>query len=111
MKTFHALRTTAVSWAVETFKKTGVRQWLMAIAIYLILAIILLANVLTERVDLVVGQVAPRDIQATHRVVNRYQTELLREIESERAVREASADPANYVINQATALDAKERVG
>jgi len=110
MKSLRSVRARVGRWAVETFKKTGVRQWLLAALVFLALLGILLANVVTERVDLAVGQVAPKDIQATHRVINRYRTEQLRAAEADRAVNLALQDEANYVINQAAAVQARERV-
>ncbi len=110
MKRLQAARTNLGRWAIETFKKTGVRQWLLAALVFLALGGILLANVVTDRIDLAVGQVSPKDIQAPQRVINRYQTELLRAAAADRAVNLAVQDDANYVINQAVAVQARERV-
>src|SRR5690606_33054627 len=109
MKRLQAARTNLGRWAIETFKKTGVRQWLLAALVFLALGGILLANVVTDRIDLAVGQVSPKDIQAPQRVINRYQTELLRAAAADRAVNLAVQDDANYVINQAVAVQARDR--
>lgn len=90
--------------------KKNARQWLLAALIFIIISVILLSTALTERVDLQVGQVSPKDIQATQRVINRYQTEALKAIESDRAVKEAIADESNYIINDTVAVGAKDRV-
>ena len=110
MKSLKAYREGVRRWAVDTFKKTGVRQWALGALVFVTLGAILLADVVGERVDLTVGQVSPKDIQATHRIVNRYQTERLRAAEADRAVNLAVQDEENYVINQATAVQARERV-
>src|SRR5690606_32926492 len=98
------------SWARETFQKTGVRQWLLATLVFVILGSMLLSNAVTERFDLSAGQVAPRDIEAPQRVVNRYRTELERSAHADRAVAEAVERDENYVVNQAVAVRAKESV-
>ena len=110
MKFLKSLRSKLGRWAVDTFKKTGARQWFLAALVFITLGGILLADVVSERVDLTVGQVSPKDIQATHRVVNRYQTDRLRTAEADRAVNLAVQDEENYVINQAAAIQARERV-
>lgn len=110
MKSLKTLRVNIRRWAIDTFKKTGARQWFLGALVFITLGGILLADVVSERVDLTVGQVSPKDIQATHRVVNRYQTERLRAAEGDRAVNLAVQDEENYVINQATVVQARERV-
>jgi len=70
----------------------------------------LLANAVTERVDLKVGQISPKDIQAPQRVINRYQTDRLRAAEADRAVTQAVQDPANYIIDQTAAVEAREQI-
>ncbi len=109
MKFMTAIRTNVTNWCVDTFKKTGVRQWTLGALLFVALAGMLLANEVTEPVDLQVGQVAKRDIEAPYRVINRYRTDILRAAEADRAVNEAVDDESNYVINQAAAVRGKER--
>src|SRR5690606_24491549 len=68
------------------------------------------ANVASEPLDIEAGQVAKRDIEAPFRIVNRYRTDILRSTEADRAVKEAVDNEANYVVNQAAALLAHERI-
>ncbi|HLS90005.1 MAG TPA: hypothetical protein VK101_02010, partial [Limnochordia bacterium] len=110
MKWIKALRQNLGRWAVDTFRKTGVRQWGLAALVFVALAGILLANAVTERVDLKVGQISPKDIQAPQRVINRYQTDRLRAAEADRAVTQAVQDPANYIIDQTAAVEAREQI-
>ncbi len=110
MKWMKALRQNLGRWAVDTFRKTGVRQWGLAALVFVALAGILLANAVTERVDLKVGQISPKDIQAPQRVINRYQTDRLRAAEADRAVTQAVQDPANYIIDQTAAVEAREQI-
>ena len=82
----------------------------MAVLLFLALGGLLLANVVTDTVDVSVGQVAPRDIEAPFRAVNRYETDLLRATAADRAVKEAVDNRDNYVINQAIAIKPRELV-
>ena len=110
MKALKALTNRVAQWCVDTYRKAGVRQWLLAALVYVALAGLLLANVVTEPIELEVGQVARRNIEAPFRAVDRYRTDLLRAAEADRAVTEAVADASNYVINQAVAVRGRERI-
>lgn len=110
MKLFRSAWSRIAGWGVATFKKAGVRQWALATAVFLTLSAVLLANVVTERIDLQVGQVATRDISAPQRVLNRYATEARRAAAEDEALLQAVADPSNYVINLAVEVRARESV-
>ena len=71
---------------------------------------ILLSNFLVAKVDLKVGQVAPREIVAPRTIVDKPQTELLEQEAARRAVREAEEDEDNYVISQTVALQAETKL-
>lgn len=103
-------RSSVVGWCVDTYKKAGVRQWLLAVLVFVALGGMLLVNVVSEPLELEVGQVARRDIEAPFRAIDRYRTELLRAAAADRAVAEAVADPSNYVVNQAVSLRGRERI-
>jgi len=104
------LKSAVQKWGIDTFRKTGVRQWTIAVLFFVALGGMLLANVVTDTVDVSVGQVAPRDIEAPFRAINRYETDRLRATAADRAVKEAVDNDANYVINQAVAIKARELV-
>lgn len=110
MKLLRSAWSRVARWGVATFKKAGVRQWVLATAVFLTMSAVLLANVVTERVDLQVGQVAARDISAPQRVLNRYATEARRAAAEDEALVQAVADPSNYVINLAIEVRARESV-
>lgn len=96
------------SW--DWVRRSGVRQWALAALIFVILTGFLMANFVPRTVDLAIGQVAKRDIEAPRRVIDRPRTEALRAEAARQALREAAEDPANLGINQALALQAEERV-
>src|SRR5690625_3716081 len=63
-----------------------------------------------DGVDWQPGDVATHDIVAGRDVVNRQQTEVLRERAAREAVLQAEQDPANWEINPAEALRAEQRL-
>lgn len=91
--------------------KEVVRQWLLAAIVYLTLVGILLANLLPDRAELRVGQVAKQDIAAPKTIVNRYRTEQLRQQMGEKAVEKALKDPENYMIDEKAVTAAREKLG
>lgn len=101
-------------WLVERFqeiwRKAGVRQCLLALAIFLTLIGILLANLVPLQYDLKVGQVSPRDIEASRTIENRYETERLRNDAVESALEEARANPDSYIIDERLVEAAEEKL-
>lgn len=110
MKHASALRANMTKWSVDIFKKASVRQWSLIALVYVALGGMLLVNVVGEPIDLYEGQVATRDVEAPYRIVNQYRTEMLRAAQADRAVKDAVDDESNYVVNQAIAVRAKERI-
>ncbi len=74
------------------------------------LTLIIAWTVLPATVSLEVGQLAKRDIAAPRTIVNRPETERLREDARKAYVKNAPSDPENYEINQAYAYMAEEAV-
>lgn len=95
----------AVAWI---HRPTGGRRWLFLGTGFLIFLILAVKS--PTGVDLRVGQVAARDIEAPRSVVNRVATERLREEAAREAVRNAADDPANYRINTTVAVLAADEV-
>lgn len=94
----------------ELWTKPLARQLVIGGATFVLIAIILLSNFLVAKVDLKVGQVAPREIVAPRTIVDKPQTELLEQEAARRAVREAEEDEDNYVISQTVALQAETKL-
>ena len=94
----------------ELWTKPLARQLVIGGAPFVLIAMILLSNFLVAKVDLKVGQVAPREIVAPRTIVDKPQTELLEQEAARRAVREAEEDEDNYVISQTVALQAETKL-
>lgn len=101
----------SISQHISTmWNKTGVRQWLLAVLSFLAIVGLLVANLFPTPDELVVGQVATRDIVAPFRIENTYKTSQEQEKEARRAELEAIANDAYYVIKSSAAEQAEERV-
>ena len=104
----------AVDWlgerTREIWQKAGVRQCLLAAAIFLTLMGILMANLVPLQYDLKVGQVSPRDIEAPRTIENRYETEQMRNEAISTALEKAHANPDNYMINDKIVVSAEEKL-
>ncbi len=90
----------------KLWKKQLARQLIIGGATFTLIVLVLVSNFLVAKVDLKVGQVAPREIVAPRTIVDRPQTELLEQEAAKRAVREAQEHEENYVISQTLALQA-----
>ncbi|MDI3281240.1 MAG: hypothetical protein QJR13_07730, partial [Bacillota bacterium] len=86
------------------------RQFLLGVVVYLALVIILLANLVPRQVNLQVGQVSTRDVEAPRTIVDQVRTEELQRQAAERALEILREDPRNYLINQAEARAAEDAV-
>lgn len=105
------LRAIAGRYKQGAFVQATISRWAVPVAVFVALSAVLLGNLIPKPMQMSVGQVAKRDVEAPRRVINRYQTDLLREEAAKAAVREAAALPTNYEINQAAAINAEEGVG
>ncbi|NMB11616.1 MAG: HDIG domain-containing protein [Firmicutes bacterium] len=99
-----------IQWFQEVWQKAGVRQCLLGVAIFLTLVGILVANLVPLQYDLKVGQVSPRDIEASRTIENRYETERLRNEAVEAALEKARKDPDSYVIDEKVVVGAEEKL-
>jgi membrane-associated HD superfamily phosphohydrolase len=105
------LRKSTDDRGIKLLRQIARSPWLVWAVIFVALNAVLLVNNTPEPIEMEVGQVAKRDVEAPRRVVNRYRTELLREEAGKAAVRDAALLPSNYEINQAVAVKAEETVG
>lgn len=94
----------------DLWSKPQARQFIIGASTFSLIALVLLSNFLVAKVDLKVGQVAPREIAAPRTIVDRPQTERLQQEAAKRAVREAQEHEANYVISQTLALQAESKL-
>lgn len=76
------------------------KNWVLGSLITISLVAILSANLEPRQVNLQVGQVAPRDIQAPRTIIDEAGTEKLRQAAEEQAVKLIREDRGNYVINR-----------
>ncbi len=90
--------------------RRGLRHGAMVTGFFLLMTGVVATELVPEPLDLKAGQVARRDIAAPRRVLDRYQTRLLQEEAAKQAVREVAADPRNYLVNAAVAVQAEERL-
>lgn len=86
------------------------RHLLLGVMVYLALVVILLANLAPKQVNLQVGQVSTRDIEAPRTIIDQVRTEELQRQAAERALEILKGDPRNYLINQAEARVAEDAV-
>lgn len=93
------------------WRQERVRHWFLAVFVYLTLVGILLANLIPERTDLRVGEVAKRDITAPKTIVNQYRTDQLKAEAADQAAQKAAEDEANYTIDENVVISAKEKLG
>ncbi|NLY30479.1 MAG: HDIG domain-containing protein [Firmicutes bacterium] len=100
----------AMQWLRDAWRKAGVRQSLLGLAIFLTLVGILVADLVPAQYDLKVGQVSPRDIEAPRTIENRYETERLRSEAVEAALNQARDNPDNYVIDGRIVEGAEEKL-
>lgn len=105
------LRTVVRRYKEGVSLQPAVSRWIVFAFTFASLNALLLGNLTPKPVEMSVGQVAKRDVTAPRRVINRYQTDLLREEAAKAAVREAAGLSVNYEINQAAAINAEEAVG
>ncbi len=96
--------------AMSFLRRTSVRTWVLGLAVFLGFFVILLFGVLPGGVDLVVGQVSPVEVMAPNTTVHRAETQRLQDEAARAAVRQASEDPANYQVNQASIIYAEENL-
>jgi putative nucleotidyltransferase with HDIG domain len=99
-----------VQWAQGIWQKAGVKQSLLAVAILLTLIGILVANLVPLQYDLKVGQVSPRDIEASRTIENRYETERLRNAAVSEALEKARSNPDTYIIDEKVVVGAEEKL-
>lgn len=110
MGQFKDMRENAKNKMKMFWRQERVRQWFLVVFVYLTLVGILLANLIPERMDLRVGQVAKRDITAPRTIVNQYRTDQLKAEAAEQAAQKAAADEGNYIIDENVAISAKEKL-
>src|SRR5690625_1413927 len=93
----------------DMLRKTVVLQWLLASLVFLALLVMLVASQAPEY-EYALGDRADESVQAEVTIENRYRTEALREEAARRAEAQASADEANYKIDEAAAAHAEQHV-
>lgn len=86
------------------------RRGLLISVLYVLMFVLATANTTPDGVDWQPGDVATHDVVAMRDVVNREQTEQLRDRAARDAVLRAEQDPGNWEINPAEALRAEERL-
>ncbi|MBO8126755.1 MAG: HDIG domain-containing protein [Firmicutes bacterium] len=86
------------------------KNWVLGSLITISLIAILAADLEPRQVNLQVGQVAPRDIQAPRTIIDKAGTEELRKKAEEQAEKLTREDPANYVINREIAQEAGDQL-
>lgn len=84
------------------------KSWVLGAIITIALCTVLAANLEPRQVNLQVGQVAPRDIQAPRTIIDEAGTEVLRQSAEEQAIKLIREDPTNYVINREIAQKATD---
>ncbi|MCK9221613.1 MAG: HDIG domain-containing protein [Limnochordia bacterium] len=89
--------------------KGHVYQWLLGVAAFIIIAVIVLID-MVPKLDLTVGSVAPETLYSPRTIRNNYVSGRLEKQAAEDAARKASQDPNNFEINQVVALDATSDV-
>lgn len=86
------------------------KSWVLGAVFTISLIAILGANLEPRQVNLQVGQVATRDIQAPRTIIDEAATAKLRQAAEEQALKLIKEDPANYVINREIARAAADQV-
>ncbi len=99
-----------IQWGRGIWQKAGVRQCLLGAAIFLTLIGILVANLVPLQYDLKVGQVSPRDIEASRTIENRFETERLRNAAVGEALEKARSNPDSYIIDEKVVVGAEEKL-
>ena len=94
----------------DKLEQTTVRQWILAVLIFIGLFGILSINISPTGYKLEVGEVARQDIRVPRDMENRAQTERERQAAAARAEAEAKADPNYYIVNHATVVAAEEKL-
>ncbi|MFY9203070.1 MAG: hypothetical protein WAO96_05495, partial [Limnochordia bacterium] len=94
----------------DKLEQTTVRQWILAVLIFIGLFGILSINISPTGYKLEVGEVARQDIRVPRDMENRAQTERERQAAAARAEAEAKADPNFYIVNHATVVAAEEKL-
>lgn len=91
-------------------EQTTVRQWILAVLVFIGIFGILSINISPVGYKLEVGEVARQDIRVSRDMENRAQTERQRQAAAARAEAEAKADPNFYIVNHATVVAAEEKL-
>lgn len=94
----------------DKLEHTTVRQWILAVLIFIGLFGILSINISPTGYKLEVGEVARQDIRVPRDMENRAQTERERQAAAARAEAEAKADPNYYIVNHVTVVAAEEKL-
>lgn len=92
------------------FVPSKARRALLVGVLYVLMFTLATASTTPDGVDWQPGDVATHDVVAARDVVNRAQTEQLRDQRAREAVLKAEQDPANWEINPAESLRAEERL-
>ncbi len=95
---------------LQAVQATAVSKWLLGGLITAAILAILLIGALPAGVQIEVGEVAKRDIEAPITAINSGETERLKEEAARQALREAADDPSFYQINPAVVLGVEEDV-
>jgi len=90
--------------------KRNVRLRVLAVLVFLTMAIVLSMGKIPRPVDLEAGQVALADIESPRTAVNRVKTNERKDEAARAAVKEAGQNPDNYEINQAITVMVEETV-
>lgn len=92
------------------FEQNNVRQWVLAVLVFIGLYGILSINISPIGYQLEVGEVARQDIRVPRDMENRAQTQRAQQEAAAKAEAEAKIDPSFYIVNHAVVVEAEERL-
>lgn len=92
------------------FEQNNVRQWVLAVLVFIGLYGILSINISPIGYQLEVGEVARQDIRVPRDMENRAQTQRAQQEAAAKAEAEAKIDPNFYIVNHAVVVEAEERL-
>lgn len=92
------------------FEQNNVRQWVLAVLVFIGLFGILSINISPIGYQVEVGEVVRQDIRVPRDMENRAQTQREQQKAADRAEAEAKTDPKFYIVNHAVVVEASERL-
>lgn len=92
---------------LKFLRQPALRKWGLVSVVFIAMFSMLATPLWSRRYDFSVGQVALYDVEATRTVIDRERTEQIQAEVRKQAVEQILKDPENYIISQATALEAQ----